>query len=89
MTTTNTPVSVPGSVQPPAPVPGSVQRTDDPNTPDVADAQPTRVNRPARGSETKAFFKSTKFIVSIVATVGVLLASYLVKASRRGGVPTF
>ena len=71
MTTTNTPGSVPGSVQ----------RTDDPNTPDVAaDAQPTRVNRPARGSETKAFFKSTKFIV---ATVGVLLASYLVKVSRR------
>ena len=77
MTTTNTPVSVPGSVQTPvsvpgsvqtpASVPGSVQRTDDPNTPDVA--------------ETKAFFKSTKFIVFIVATVGVLLASYLVKAS--------
>ena len=74
MTTTNTPGSVPGSVQ----------RTDDPNTPDVAaDAQPTRVNRPARGSETKAFFKTTKFIVFIVASVGVLLASYLVKASRR------
>ena len=82
MTTTNTPVSVPGSVQTPASVPGSVQRTDDPNTPDVAaDAQPTRVNRPARDGETKAFFKSTKFIVFIVATVGVLLASYLVKAS--------
>ena len=81
MTTTNTPVSVPGSVQTPVSVPGSVQRTDDPNTPDVAaDAQPTRVNRPARGGETKAFFKSNKFIV---ATVVVLLASYLVKASRR------
>ena len=78
MTTTNTPGSVPGSVQ----------RTDDPNTPDdAADAQPTRVTRPARGSETKAFFKTTKFIVCIVvfivASVGVLLASYLVKASRR------
>jgi hypothetical protein len=74
MTTTNTPGSVPGSVQ----------RTDDPNTPDVAaDAQPTRVNRPARGSETKVFLKSTKFIVFIVATVGVLLASYLVKALCR------
>ncbi len=70
MTTTNTP--------------DSVQRTDDPNTPgDAADAQPSRVNRPAHGSETKAFFKTTKFIVFIVATVGVLLASYLVKASRR------
>jgi hypothetical protein len=74
MTTTNTPGSVPGSVQ----------RTDDPNTPDdAADAQPTRVNGPARGSETKAFFKTTKFIIFIVASVGVLLASYLVKASRR------
>ena len=78
MTTTNTPDSVPGSV------PGSVQRTDDPNTPgDAADAQPIRVNRPAYGSETKAFFKTTKFIVFIVATVGVLLAFYLVKASHR------
>ena len=84
MTTINTPVSVPGSAQTPVSVPGSVQRHDDPNTPDVAaDAQPTRVNRPARGSDTKALFKSTKFIVFIVATVGVLLASYLVKASRR------
>ena len=74
MITTNTPGSVPGSVQ----------RTDDPNTPnDAADAQPTRVNPSAHGSETKAFFKTTKFIVFIVATVGVLLASYLVKASRR------
>ena len=48
---------------------GSVQRTDDPNIHGVA--------------ETKAFFKTTKFIVFIVATVGVLLASYLVKANRR------
>ena len=73
MTTTNTQGSVPGSVQ----------RTDDPNTHGVAaDAQPTRVNRPARGRENKAFFKTTKFIVFIVATVGVLLASYLVTARR-------
>jgi hypothetical protein len=49
-------------------VSGSVQRTDDPNIHGVA--------------ETKAFFKTTKFIVFIVATVG-LLASYLVKANRR------
>ena len=58
-TTTNNPGSVPGSVQ----------RTDDPNIPHVA--------------ETKAFFTTTKLIVFIVATVGVLLASYLVKANRR------
>ena len=69
MTTINTPVSVPGSVQTPASVPGSVQRTDDPNIHGVA--------------ETKPFFKTTKFIIFIVATVGVLLASYLVKAPRR------
>ena len=56
----------PGSV--PGSVSGSVQRTDDPNIHGVA--------------ETKAFFKTTKFIVFIVATVGVL-ASYLVKANRR------
>jgi hypothetical protein len=55
----------------PGSVPGSVQRTDDPNT-------PGRV----RGGETKAFFKTTQFIVFIVATVGVLLASYFVKARR-------
>lgn len=59
----------------PGSVSGSVQRTDDPNIHGVA--------------ETKAFFKTTKFIVFIVATVGVLLASYLVKASRRVRVPTF
>ena len=67
MTTTDTPGSVPGSVS--GSVSGSVQRTDDPNIHGVA--------------ETKAFFKTTKFIVFIVATVGVLLASYLVKANRR------
>jgi len=60
--------------------PGSVQRTDAPKTHSVAaDAEPTRVNRPALGSETKAFFKATEFIV---ATVVVLLASYLVTARR-------
>ena len=67
MTTTNTPGSVSGSES--GSVSGSVQRTDDPNIHGVA--------------ETKAFFKTTKFIVFIVATVGVLLASYLVKANRR------
>jgi hypothetical protein len=47
--------------------PGSVQRTDAPNTHGVAaDAQPTRVNRPARGSETTSFFKTAQFIVFIL-----------------------
>ena len=53
----------------PGSVSGSVQSTDDPNIHGVA--------------ESKAFFKTTRFIVFIVATVGVLLASYLVKANRR------
>ena len=53
----------------PGSVSGSVQRSDDPNIHRVAD--------------TKAFFNTTKFIVFIVATVGVLLAAYLVKANRR------
>ena len=60
--------------------PGSVQRTDAPNTHGAAaDAEPNPVNRPARGSETKAVFKATEFIV---ATVVVLLASHLVTARR-------
>ena len=62
-----TTTNTPGSV--PGSVSGSVQRSDDPNIHRVAD--------------TKAFFNTTKFIVFIVATVGVLLASYLVKANRR------
>ena len=61
-----TTTNIPGSV--PGCVSGSVQRTDDPNIHGVA--------------ETKAFFKTTKFIVFMVATVG-LLSSYLVKANRR------
>jgi hypothetical protein len=40
-----------------------------------------RVNRPARGEETKAFYKTSEFIVFIVATVAVLLASFFVKAA--------
>ena len=61
-----TTTNTPGAV--PGCVSGSVQRSDDPNIHGVA--------------ETKAFFKTTKFIVFIVAAVG-LLASYLVKANRR------
>lgn len=40
-----------------------------------------RVNRPARGGETKAFYKTTEFIVYIIATVGVFLASFLVQTN--------
>jgi hypothetical protein len=44
-------------------------------------ADVNRVNRPARGGETKAFYKTTEFVVFVVATLGVLLASFLVKTS--------
>src|SRR6478672_6368346 len=40
-----------------------------------------RVTRPVRGDETKAFYKTTEFVVFIVATIGVLLASFFVKAA--------
>jgi hypothetical protein len=41
--------------------------------------QPARVAR--RGSETKAFFKTTEFIAYVVAVVGVLIASFLVSTT--------
>ena len=60
--------------------PGPVHRADAPNTYGVpANAQPTRVATAPRGHETQASFKTTEFIVFVVATVGVLLASYLVQ----------
>jgi hypothetical protein len=45
-----------------------------------ADNADTRV-RIQRGTETKAAFKTSEFAVYIFAVVGVLLASYLVKAT--------
>ncbi|MBV8788232.1 MAG: hypothetical protein JOZ00_16270 [Mycobacterium sp.] len=50
----------------------------------AADAQPARVTA-RRGGETKAFYKTTEFIVFIAATVAVLLASYFVKATDGHG----
>ena len=41
--------------------------------------QPGRVGH--RGSETKAFFKTTEFMVYVVAVVGVLIASFLVSTT--------
>jgi len=46
----------------------------------TADSQPSRVTA-SRGDETKAFYKTTEFIVFVVATVGVLLASYMVSTT--------
>lgn len=70
MTTTNSPV----------------HRADAPNTHGVpANAQPNRVVTVPRGRETKASFKTTEFIVFVVATIGVLLASYLVQDTDGRG----
>jgi hypothetical protein len=69
MTTTNTPAKVRNA----------------PNANGSAtDAPRTRVTT-RRGNETKAFYKTTKCMVFIVATVGVLLASYLVQATDGRG----
>lgn len=61
--------------------PAIVRNADAPNAHvSATDAPRTRVTT-RRGDETKAFYKTTEFIVFIVATVGVLLASYLVQAT--------
>ena len=45
-------------------------------------SQPARHERPNRrlSTETKSAFKTTEFIVYVLAVAGVLIASYLVKA---------
>jgi hypothetical protein len=48
------------------------------------EAPSTRVTA-RRGDETKPFYKTTEFIVFIVATIGVFLASYLVQATDGRG----
>lgn len=47
----------------------------------AVDAQPTRTPV-RRGDETKAAYKTTEFIVYVVAVVGVLLASFLVSTTE-------
>jgi hypothetical protein len=65
--------------------PTTVRHGDAPNAHGFAtDAPRTRVTT-RRGDETKAFYKTTEFMVFIVATVGVLLASYLVQATDTRG----
>lgn len=46
----------------------------------TAEAPRTRVTA-RRGDETKAFYKTTEFVVFIAMTLSVLLASYLVQAT--------
>lgn len=65
--------------------PANSRTSDSPNGHGAAmDTQRTRVAG-RRGEETKAFHKTTEFIVFIVATIGVLLASYLVQATDGRG----
>lgn len=66
MTTTNNPTSV---------------RREDVSAGPRGAADLNRVTRPTRGGETKAFYKTTEFVVFIVATIAVLLASFFVKAA--------
>ncbi|WP_310767400.1 hypothetical protein [Mycobacterium sp. Z3061] len=53
------------------------------DAPTAYSSENTDVNRvrPQRGNETKASFKTTEFAVYVLAVVGVLLASYLVKTT--------
>ncbi|WP_205015429.1 hypothetical protein [Mycolicibacterium hodleri] len=51
-----------------------------PSAPIAYGAEPQSARVPARRSdETKAAFKTTEFIVYVVAVIGVLVASFLVK----------
>jgi hypothetical protein len=42
---------------------------------------------PRRSTETKAAFKTTEFVVYLVAVAGVLIASYLVRETDGRGDP--
>jgi hypothetical protein len=53
--------------------PTAAHRPNAPTDYSAVDPQPAR-----RGNETKAAFKTTEFVVYVVAVIGVLLASFLV-----------
>ena len=60
--------------------PTAAHRPAAPTAYNAVDAQPARV--PGRRSdETKAAFKTTEFIVYVVAVIGVLIASFLVSTT--------
>ena len=54
-----------------------------PEAPSAYSAENTDISpvRPRRVNETKASFKTSEFAVFVAAVIGVLLASYLVKAT--------
>lgn len=58
----------------------AAQRPSAPTAYSADDTDATRV-RARRGTETKASFKTSEFAVFVAAVIGVLLASYLVKAT--------
>jgi len=57
--------------------PTSARRPNGPVAYTAEGTQPARV-APRASSETKAFFKTTEFMVYVVAVLGVLIASFLV-----------
>jgi cell division septation protein DedD len=59
-----------------------------PHTGAAATAPPRRpTETPRRSIETKAAFKTTEFVVFLVAVAGVLVASYLVRETDGRGDP--
>ena len=61
--------------------PTSAHRQNAPTGYTAEGTQPARV-APRRSVETKAAFKTTEFIVYVVAVIGVLLASWLVSTTE-------
>jgi hypothetical protein len=60
--------------------PTAAHRPAAPTAHSAVDAQPARVPT-RRSNETKAAFKTTEFIVYVVAVIGVLIASFLVSTT--------
>jgi uncharacterized MAPEG superfamily protein len=60
--------------------PAAARRPDAPIAYSADDTDVSRV-RSQRANETKASFKTSEFAVFVAAVIGVLLASYLVKAT--------
>ena len=60
--------------------PTSAHRPNDPIAYTAEGTQPARV-APRRSIKTKAAFKTTEFIVYVVAVIGVLMASFLVSTT--------
>jgi hypothetical protein len=64
--------------------PAVTRNAEAPNTHGATEVPRTRVTN-RRSDETKPFYKTTEFVVFVVATIGVLFASYLVQATDGRG----